>query len=696
MANAVKDEKKRAVLKQRAMRAIADIQLRAQMEQLAGRQRTRGKAAPPAGVPSMLGGVPRKKKKKSAAKKTKATAKKPAPRKQSPKRGAAKPRPKSRAAPPTEQLEADQPAVVNLGFSDPTQPDYPLVKDRALAPGETYYFWLEVGSEVRGSISETPTALPLEHLPREATLGVMLFGNEGGFELKAVAGWLRLHADGTVDVATPADVPEDLFNEHVARQRLFFEVRAPRTPGIHRLRCCICFKGALVQSYDIEALVDEDTSTRRPEAVLRSRMDYTLSSTLGRQTLDSYGEHRLTIMLNDNGKGTHGFRVMGEGGEYYRNRTFDGQEVQDIVERARRALRRVSWGSDQPWKQGDGYLYEQDAQRSQLTSDLVRLAIAGYRNYDVIASRLDEGTGTLRDLMRTPATVQLALKETARLVLPLALLYDHTLDTDGDPSEYTLCDTFTRATGNLEEHPCFLGDCPHRDTQGSRVVCPSGFWGYRHQLGIPPTLGSTTESPAELPGVLECAGEPNVLISVSTDPAMRERDDHVRALTELLKKDNVTYAETRKAIIGHLRSARAHVVYFYGHGGVDDGVPYMQVGAPNERISRATLRAEKVVWSNPRALVFLNGCHTTNLEPERAIELVSGFVQTARGSGVIGTEITIFEPLATFFAEVFMTELAKRTTVGESIRRARLRLLEKWNPLGLVYVPYALASLRLS
>ena len=79
-----------------------------------------------------------------------------------------------------------------------------------------------------------------------------------------------------------------------------------------------------------------------------------------------------------------------------------------------------------------------------------------------------------------------------------------------------------------------------------------------------------------------------------------------------------------------------------------------------------------------------------------AIELVSGFVQTAKSSGVIGTEITVFEPLATSFAEFMMAALSDRRSVGAAMRAARLRLLERNNPLGLLYIAYAMATLRLS
>jgi hypothetical protein len=58
--------------------------------------------------------------------------------------------------------------------------------------------------------------------------------------------------------------------------------------------------------------------------------------------------------------------------------------------------------------------------------------------------------------------------------------------------------------------------------------------------------------------------------------------------------------------------------------------------------------------------VFINGCHTTNLEPERAFEFVSA-------------------------------------EAGEAVRLARLELLGRsLNPLGLLYVPYMLSTIRMA
>ena len=120
------------------------------------------------------------------------------------------------------------------------------------------------------------------------------------------------------------------------------------------------------------------------------------------------------------------------------------------------------------------------------------------------------------------------------------------------------------------------------------------------------------------------------------------------------------------------------------------------MGPLTERgITPDNLRWQRIRWEAPRPLIFINGCQTTALEPEQALEFVSAFVELAGASGVIGTEITVFEPLAGAFAEECLRRFLDGAPIGEAIRGARLALLAAANPLGLAYIPFVTASLRL-
>lgn len=584
--------------------------------------------------------------------------------------------------------------VVNLGFSAIETASVPLSAMQTLAAGQPYYLWLEIGTPVAGAINDLPQ-LPLALLPQEIDIDIVIFapGSDGsdGFLVPKNGGRIQLahkRSRVTHPLATPA-VPSEIL-----ALRLFFPVTAPTRPGQHQLSCHLYYQGTLIQSHNIAVEITAQPE-RRPARAITAQMDYVLSEQLAPSSLAGYDPHTLSIAVGVDNDGSHRFVFNAATGDFARGASFDGHEIQDLIARARRAFRRVSWGSDEAWTPSAAYRYDAPTGIAQMTEDLAQLAIAGYRNYDVIVDRLGGDADALAARMRAPGVIQLALKQSVRFVLPLSLVYDHSLDADGDLSSYTLCEQFSRSTATLEQHPCFLGDCPQREAR-QRVVCPSGFWGFRHEIGIPPTLRASNGAPVQLPGLLACTGKPVITAAVSMDPEMRERDAHLQQLDSLLSPAQLRIARTRTDTLGFLREGGAHLLYFYCHGGVDDQTPYLQVGAPGERISKSTLRTERIQWSDPRALVFINGCHTTELEPERAIELVSGFLQTARSSGVIGTEITVFEPLATRFAELCLPGLLARQSVGAAIRHARLALLKDWNPLGLLYVPFAMATLRLT
>ena len=97
----------------------------------------------------------------------------------------------------------------------------------------------------------------------------------------------------------------------------------------------------------------------------------------------------------------------------------------------------------------------------------------------------------------------------------------------------------------------------------------------------------------------------------------------------------------------------------------------------------------------PRPLVFINGCQTAAVEPLQALEFISPLVTYAHGAGVIGTEITIFEELATVFAEACLGRFLPGESIGAAMGGARLSLLQEGNPLGLVFIPFVIASLAL-
>src|SRR4029077_7578357 len=150
-----------------------------------------------------------------------------------------------------------------------------------------------------------------------------------------------------------------------------------------------------------------------------------------------------------------------------------------------------------------------------------------------------------------------------------------------------------------------------------------------------------------------------------------------------------TIAESRETFRKLIKATAPHLVYLYCHGGITagGGTPYVVIGpADSDGIDDAWLVDEDIHWGDPppRPVVFINGCHTTAVEPQQLMDLVGGFVQESNAIGVVGTEITVFEPLACAFAEDMLPDfLSGAGTIGAAVRAARLELLRARNPLGL-------------
>jgi hypothetical protein len=588
----------------------------------------------------------------------------------------------------SEAGKTTRPQRVSIGFAHSRTPAEPLAAGRTLVTGRRYLLWVEIGPErARGSLRG---AAPLPEVPAQSELDVVIFGFPGqlGIDLERRRGTLRIAADGSAEVTRLAAMPRG--TGELGRHRLFFPVQTPRRPGRYRVRCNVYHRQFLLQSHLVTVTVTRAIEERA--RALRRTTDYTLSRSLDVARLAEHAPHRLSILHNDDGAGTHGFRFVGEN-DFVADASIDGATLGALVEYARGALRRVAWGTTNPWRSPelDPYRYAAPLPSAQLADDLLLLARHGYRLWsEALALFGVRGydRATLRALMRTPGVVQLAIKQNANHVFPAALLYDHPLDTGRD--RLTLCQAAAvvlKRNAELETSACFAGKCPNYGDD--TVVCPSGFWGFRHELGVPLHMGKRGEVAAEI--VRD--GSTRALIGVSTDPAFGARLAHVTRLRTLL---DATVLEERNACIRAFRGLPPHLAYFFCHGGITaSGTPYLEIGAPKSEPITADSFTE-IWWEKPRPLIVLNGCHTTAASPEQVFSMSTGFVVQANAAGVVGTEITIFEPMAVSFGEELLRQFLAGETIGRAVRRARLALLRQGNPLGLAYIPFALSTLRLT
>ena len=498
--------------------------------------------------------------------------------------------------------------VANTGFAPTSSPDEAIDPHMPLRAGEAYYFWLDIGRPARRSIEVTPTDIP--DVPAEARLTATLVGFKDEIQVTpgADVGELQVKGNGAA-VVTRQPLGAQAPQSAKAGKRLFFPVQTPTSPGTYRMRCNIYWGQILLQSRLIHAAVRQrPRPIRRGPAPLRSVLDYTLARALNPAHLNRLSEHRLSVMLNANEDGSHSMHIFGSGDQgVFKNDDvrFQSGELHGMINQARQTLRIAAWGNPDEWQQGVEYRYkDRQMQLARLKNDLINMAAWGYEFYTLVRARLAGGEAAVvafENLMRTPAGVQLAMKESPSYVLPAAMIYDYPLDV-GAP-DLDLCAAFVQALearAPLEDLACFQGNCPNRDDL--TIVCPGGFWGFRHFLGMPLSVQDAPDVPPEIPVGAELV----LSICVATDLQLRQV--HEQTLKELRQDLRWIHADTRDEVFDALK-ATPHVVYFYCHGGIRRGAPYLQVG-PREHpglIYRSNIIAHQIVWDRPRPLVFLNG-----------------------------------------------------------------------------------------
>jgi hypothetical protein len=116
------------------------------------------------------------------------------------------------------------------------------------------------------------------------------------------------------------------------------------------------------------------------------------------------------------------------------------------------------------------------------------------------------------------------------------------------------------------------------------------------------------------------------------------------------------------------------------------------------KLTQSTLTYKQLLKSrgrlNRRPIVFLNMCHSAQVNPGLAEGFVSYFLQ--RGAcAVVGTECPIPAFFADTFAEQVFKELAKGGSLGKAVYEAR-KTCSIGNPLALAYSLYGYADARIT
>lgn len=572
-----------------------------------------------------------------------------------------------------DQVESAAGRVVNTWFSAGATA---IPTDATLAGSAEYLFNLQIGPPLIHSQVRRPLAIPEEELAR--------FYSDEGLELQVIL--------TSEDFAIPEKVQTLLLpRPPMASRTVRFAVRTPAAPGRARLRAGVYFRQNLLQSLVVEAEVTPEP--QRHAAGNGAKVDFALSGSL--RDVQRLPERTLNILTNETEDGKHTFVVVGTDLRW----SFILKEgaMRTAVKAARRDLLEVAATGGEGGKPGTYRFGDDNRGKPQDFAAAVRkLAYLGYNLYVGQVTRTEAERTALRQALGPCGTIQVAVSDSAEYVFPWALVYDKPLLRDHERN--VVCPAFLDALrqgqaaaqpGFLERHICLTGVCPH--AADTNVICPSGFWGFRHVIEQPLSV-TDREGRVRRDVRLDIKAPGGIRLLMAVSRKLRSLATH-RGAVESLPGLTVDFKEAKIEIGKALGRTDLQVAYFFCHGGRKDETVWLGVGN-GEKIYSSDLATWQIDWSSARTLVFFNGCHTADVTPDDLLHF-NRILAASSASGVIGTEIFIPEQLAAHFALGFLQGLSRGQQIGQVIRQQRLLLLERYNPLGLVYTPYCHAGLKI-
>ena len=594
-------------------------------------------------------------------------------------------------------LSAERPAdraYVNVGLDDIAEPGRSR-SGRPLAPGEAVWVWVEIGPRSSDAVAGEVEPIDPELLAVGQELEVVLFA-DAELSLEPAPAVGRLVVAATESFPVVRRMLRTLGDSgSLLDHRLYARVQVPSTPGMWRIRCGVFLNGVLVHVQELTLPVGTGEA---PSGRTTFRL---LSQFQAPDRFESLRAPSLTIYAN-NGEASHDFSFYLPNGDepaLTKQVALDPTVVVTLTGAARDALRIASW-DDASDGEGKDSKFPQQADgtfglAAETGRELVRLAVAGANLWLAFADRMEADQafrGELRERMAGMGTVQLGIKDSPDLIVPLQLLYDRKLDTS-QPQFLHLCAAsaawLTAPAGDL---PCLTQPCPSLiEKDPDLYVCIAGFWGIRHAITL-----NLAHRPCDLVSTVSSSAPPPATIATSTDPDVAVRwAGHEQALRSLLAFVPAV-ATTSTDVFASVDRDASVLVYFLAHVEYDNGVPRIVMDdlQPRGAINASTIDSAQLHLCMHQPVVFMNACASAAMTPLRLLGLVNAWVRAGAG-GAVGTEIMVFVDMAITFAEQMLAAYTCGATLGEALRQARVNLLRLQNPLGFAYLGFGLHDLRI-
>jgi hypothetical protein len=433
----------------------------------------------------------------------------------------------------------------------------------------------------------------------------------------------------------------------------------------------------------------------------------------------------VNIALNDDAAGGHRIMIANHA-ELAAFRPYDPKAAEDLLQISRDKLKEIFSKRDPASCAVTPQLRNQDAldgdnakDLRQFKCDLYQLAWYGsdlfaYAFGQIAVPNQNAYIRKLRQALASRTVIQV-VRTIAQYVYPWAMVYDIPLP-NKEQGKLRWCKVLSEWSGPRAKRDLEAAEqCPFHDEPEHQqdMLCPYGFWGLKHfieqPINVMPAPAAENRSPTVVPDASSTIELPNPItfgLGVTRDAvldakAIKKHLDSVRGVVKAFTPANGADDWT------HVQNMlqQPDIVYFLCHGDIDaQKRPFLGIG-PRDNDPAHRIYAEALFqWSNTqnfddtwmarRPLIFINGCHTTNLKPGEILSFVATFAGFG-ASAVIGTEISVRLPLAAEIGEKFIAGVLKGEAVGAIIHRLRWELANKGNLLGLAYTPYCLSNLRL-
>jgi len=558
-----------------------------------------------------------------------------------------------------------------------------------IPPEFAFQLRLDIGPLSKESAVIQPEPIPEHLLPQNIWLDAVLSSTDFSigktpteFGQTTAYGRFFLKGDGS-----PATTEDD-------EPYLFFYLLAPPEPGIARARINYYFRNHLVQSQLLNATIGEGNEG------YWVKTDYTLSYSL-LDLSELPARDQISILTNSNGEdhqicvrqGDQQGNLIGQACTY----RLKAAEVDQVVNDIRGVLReRVASPT------------EKRCSKQDLQNNLRELAPLGRLLWTLTVGQCVREVYTALKMAEN-GVIQVSRPTTADYTFPWGLIYDIPLSEE--PEKWDFCDLVKEWDDQGDKQKLLVEPgtrrCPKvKDGKHpSNTLCPYGFWGYLHdieQLSAIDTPIRRIPVPASTDFEMAAA-----LTQYNVD--LRELNAHIKDIDTALKSQ-FHHAKMERgkdlATIKTLLGKDLPFIYFLCHGAhdnADDSDTYLSIGKQEKIRARDFIdwvqewlvNEDRLVWDKTRPLIFINACHSLEINNKTLVSYLDAFLSTGHAAGVIGTEVRVRPVVAMAIALEFYKLFFSGESVGQALHSIRTGYLAHGNLYGLIYTPYCWSDLAI-